>query len=211
MDLTSVTTPIGGPEVVRPRGFDEETVLSIAIRCFWERGYEGTNIRDLAEVMGMAGASIYNAFGDKRSLFRMSLQQYVKIHYKDRIGRLEQRLPGREAILAFLEETVSESVEDEERKGCLLINSAMEVAPHDSEFFTIVSSALAGVGDFFKRSIESGYSDGSIGERQTASDMSMMLLGMMVGVRVLSRSISDRSLLQGVILPAYALLEPNKA
>ena len=55
--------------MARPREFDENAVLEMAMQCFWERGYQATSIRDLAERMSMTGASLYNAFGDKRHLY----------------------------------------------------------------------------------------------------------------------------------------------
>ncbi len=43
--------------MARPREFDETAVLQAAIQCFWSRGYEATSVRDLAEKMGLTGAS----------------------------------------------------------------------------------------------------------------------------------------------------------
>src|ERR1700761_2070719 len=53
--------------MARPREFDEAAVLDAAIDRFWQRGYEATSVRDLANEMNIAGASLYNAFGDKGS------------------------------------------------------------------------------------------------------------------------------------------------
>ena len=55
--------------MARPREFDEGEALDAAMDCFWRDGYEATSVRDLAARMGITGASLYNAFGDKRSLF----------------------------------------------------------------------------------------------------------------------------------------------
>ena len=58
--------------MARPREFDEAVALDAAIQCFWSRGYEATSVRDLADAMGIAGPSLYNTFGDKRTLGRRS-------------------------------------------------------------------------------------------------------------------------------------------
>ena len=63
--------------MARPREFDEGAVLEAAVQCFWSRGYEGDSVRDVADSMGITGASIYNAFGDKRSLYRRALEHYL--------------------------------------------------------------------------------------------------------------------------------------
>jgi hypothetical protein len=55
----------------RPIGFDKVAALDAAMKAFWERGYEGTSIADLTEVMGLNPPSIYAAFGDKKTLFQL--------------------------------------------------------------------------------------------------------------------------------------------
>jgi TetR/AcrR family transcriptional repressor of nem operon len=37
-------------------------------------GYEATSVRDLIEKTGVTGASLYNAFGDKRALYQRTLE-----------------------------------------------------------------------------------------------------------------------------------------
>ena len=98
--------------MARPREFDEGVVLESAIRQFWLHGYEATSVRDLADEMGITGASLYNAFGDKRSLYRRSLDRYLDETLRDRIARFEGSLPPRKAISAFLEEIIDRSVNE---------------------------------------------------------------------------------------------------
>jgi len=62
----------------RPIGFDKEAALDAAMRAFWERGYEGTSMAHLAEVMGLNAPSIYAAFGDKMSLFQAAVKHYTE-------------------------------------------------------------------------------------------------------------------------------------
>ena len=91
--------------MARPREFDEVTVLEAAMNCFWAQGFESTSVRDLAEQMGIIGTSLYNAFGDKRSLYRQVLAHYLETSVRDRVSRLE-KLPPLPAIRAFFEEVI---------------------------------------------------------------------------------------------------------
>jgi TetR/AcrR family transcriptional regulator, transcriptional repressor for nem operon len=132
--------------MARPREFDEETVLDAAMRCFWDRGYQATSVRDLVDKTGITGASLYNAFGDKRALYRKALDRYVDRSIADRLQRCAKLAP-RKAIGAFLAEILKRSLGDREHKGCLLVNAAVEVALHDPEFqeeIADVSSASRG-------------------------------------------------------------------
>jgi AcrR family transcriptional regulator len=43
----------------RPISFDKDVALEVAMLLFWERGYEGASMADLAQVMGLSPSSIY--------------------------------------------------------------------------------------------------------------------------------------------------------
>lgn len=193
--------------MARPREFDEAAVLDAAVQCFWSRGYEATSIRDLAEEMGITGASLYNAFGDKRSLFRRALDHYVAQRLGSRVDRIEASLPPREAIEAFFAEIIDRSLGDKQRKGCMIVNSALEVAPHDPEFQRIIAQVLRRVEVFFRRCIKAGQANGSISSAHSVEDMARLLLAVLMGIRVLARACPERKLLEGLIRPVFALMD----
>src|SRR6201985_3536475 len=89
--------------IARPREFDEEEVLDAAMQCFWAQGYESTSIMDLIERTGLTAASLYNAYGDKRAMFRTALDRYIEKGIGARLHRSES-LPPRDAVRAFFED-----------------------------------------------------------------------------------------------------------
>ncbi|CAP41931.1 TetR/AcrR family transcriptional regulator [Bordetella petrii] len=191
--------------MARPREFDETAVLDAAVRCFWARGFEATSVRELAESMGITGASLYNAFGDKRSLYRRALDHYVETSFSARARRVES-LPPSEALAAFFADIVERSLADRQRKGCMIINSALEVAPHDPEFQQVVVSVLGRIEAFFLRCVTTGQQAGTIITTQPADDLARLLLSVLMGVRVMARARPERALLEGMVRPALALL-----
>ncbi|MCC8953376.1 TetR/AcrR family transcriptional regulator [Bradyrhizobium sp. Pear77] len=193
--------------MARPREFDEAAVLDAAIERFWMRGYEATSVRDLADDMEIAGASLYNAFGDKRGLYAKALNRYLDQTFRERIQRIEPAMPPREAIEAFLREIIKRSLGDKQRRGCMLVNSAIESAPFDPDFFKIVATFLDEVEAFFLRCVSKGQKDGTITRAQSAGDLSKSLLGILLGIRVLARVRPDRALLEGLIRPVFGLLD----
>jgi TetR/AcrR family transcriptional repressor of nem operon len=193
--------------MARPREFDEAAVLDAAIERFWQSGYEATSVRDLADEMNIAGASLYNAFGDKRSLYERALNRYLDQTFRERIRRLEPSLPPREAIIAFLREIVKRSLADKQRRGCMLVNSAIESAPHDAKFFDIVAIFLDEVERFFFRCVSNGQKDGTVTRAYSAEDLSRSLLGALLGIRVLARVRPERKLLEGLLRPIFGLLD----
>jgi TetR/AcrR family transcriptional repressor of nem operon len=193
--------------MARPKEFDDTAVLDAAVECFWNRGFVATSVRDLGDRMGIGTASLYNAFGDKRALFAKALEHYLDSSVRERIARLEQQREPKDAIKGFFAEVIERSLKDPDRRGCMLVNSALEVAPHDAELGTAIVRYLEEIRSFFERSITAAQADGTTAGDRSARDLSRLLLGVLLGVRVLARSQPNRALLDGVARPALALLD----
>jgi len=194
--------------MARPREFDEATVLEAAMNCFWAQGYELTSVRELAKQMGITGASLYNAFGDKRSLYRQVLGHYLEQTVRDRVARLEQ-LPPFPAIRTFFDEIVERSVTDKQRRGCMLVNSALELAPYDPEFQKLVAQEMIFIVAFFRRCIEAGQKDGTISAIRPGAELAKLLLSVLLGIRVLARTRPERAVLEDAANGALELLKAN--
>ena len=192
--------------MARSREFDEDVVLHAAMEYFWNWGYKATSVRDLIETTGLTGASLYNAFGDKRGLFWAALDRYVENSIGERIRRCET-LPPREAIAGFFDDILRRSLNDRQRKGCMLVNSALEIAPHDLKLRKVIAAVLSLIETFFVGCVEAGQAQGTITSFTPAQSIAHHLLGVLMGVRVLARVRPERALLQGIVVTALALLD----
>lgn len=195
----------------RAKAFDEEQAIDRAVDCFWARGYGATSVRDLSLTMGIGGASLYNAFGDKRELFVLALERYANRSMRERVARLEARHPPKQAIEAFLAEIIDRSVRDPDCKGCLLVNSALDVAPHDATIRTRVDAYLGEIRAFFRRSLEQARRTGTLAKALDPEVLSAHLMGIVLALRVLARTYAGptaakRQLLEAVAKPALDLL-----
>jgi AcrR family transcriptional regulator len=108
----------------RPRAYDPGAALDSAAKLFWERGFADATLDELSEAMGMRRPSIYNAFGDKESLFLRALERF-----RDTIGATPLRAFAeadsiREALDALFRQTVEYTTADGSHLGCLLGNIA---------------------------------------------------------------------------------------
>jgi TetR/AcrR family transcriptional repressor of nem operon len=122
------------------REFDEERALEAAMDEFWKKGYESTSLNDLCCCTGLHKGSLYQAFGDKHKLFMRSLNHYKLFmrslnHYADREFKdvaavaFQQDSPL-DSIRALVRTVCDHAAEG---RGCLMINSMVELAPHDPE------------------------------------------------------------------------------
>jgi TetR/AcrR family transcriptional repressor of nem operon len=186
--------------------FDPDSALLKAMQTFWARGYDATSIQDLVDGMGVNRGSLYATFGDKRSLFIQALKRYDAVHREAWITALAERAPPRQAILGAFEGAIAAVLDGGSRDGCLLVNTALELSPHDPEVAAIVAEALAGMERFFRAMIEAGQAAGDIPARIAPGETASALLSLFIGLRVLSRSRPEAPLLRAIADQAAAML-----
>jgi TetR/AcrR family transcriptional regulator, transcriptional repressor for nem operon len=192
----------------RPREFDEQIVLDAATDRFWMNGYEATSVRDVAEQMGLTSASLYNAFGDKRALYRRVLDRYAKATLMNCANAFDGKVPPKRAIKEFFDATVAKLLNDAQHKGCLVVNTSLEVAPHDEEFRDVVKNVFVRIEKYLRDCIKTGQADGTISTKHSAADLARSFLGAVLGLRVLARTRPERELLTGLVRPLLSLLDP---
>jgi AcrR family transcriptional regulator len=108
----------------RPRTFDPDTALRQALEVFWERGYEGTSLNDLAQAMGIASASIYACFGSKEDLFRKVMAHYGATAGEPPRRALREEPTARAAVHAMLRATADQVTGSHTPHYCMLVLAA---------------------------------------------------------------------------------------
>jgi len=189
------------------KNYDENTVLERAMTAFWKQGYEATSMGDLVTATGINRGSIYAAFNSKRELFLRSLRHYDAVHREDHLQRIAALYDPKNAIIAVFQSAAQKPDNRKLPWGCLLVNTALELSPHDTEVAEFVAHSLCEVQDFFQTCIESAQSDATIDSSIDARETAQGLLGLFLGLRVLTRSGAPRSSLDGIISQARVMLE----
>lgn len=112
----------------RPRKFEEEQALDTALRLFWRHGYEGTPISALAQAMGLTVPSVYNAFGNKESLFMKAVDRYDHYSaslYEEAFAKTSAREVARGILMGEVDLVSGGSTPE----GCLMIQGALATGP----------------------------------------------------------------------------------
>ena len=172
----------------RPREFDVDEALDKAVRVFCERGYHATSIGDLTEATGLTSGSLYKAFKDKRGLYVAALT-----HYKDsRDAQLQAALApartGRERVHAALLHYAEHSHGERGRLGCLVINSATELATFDAELGRWVAGSLRRNEVLLAKLLREGIADGSVPAHVDPAVTGRLLLCLIQGMRVVGKT-----------------------
>jgi TetR/AcrR family transcriptional repressor of nem operon len=125
--------------VGRPREFDEDAVLEAAMCAFWHKGYEATSLADLCECTGLHKGSLYQTFGGKHELFMRSIQHYSDKEFRE-VAKVAFTSASPIANIRALVNKVCGDVNDE--RGCLMINTMVELAPHDPEVKAAIDASI---------------------------------------------------------------------
>ena len=189
--------------------FDVDAALAKAMQAFWARGYEATSMQDLVTCMGLNRGSLYATFGDKRSLFIQALRRYDETHRAAWLAAIRKANRPKDAVLAAFEGAIKAALDRQAAgasDGCFLVNTALELSPHDQEIGAIVARGFAETEDFFHAMIAEGRAAGEIPAGIEPQETARSLLGLFIGLRVLARSRPEQALLRSIARQAEALL-----
>ncbi|MHC4955181.1 MAG: TetR/AcrR family transcriptional regulator [Planctomycetota bacterium] len=170
-----------------PKQFDREEVLEDAMQLFWERGYAQTGMSDLLDRMGIGRQSLYDTFGDKRTLFLEALHHYVNT----RIAMMTDVLNGPGSPLANIRSTIAfyeKHNTSNNGLGCLLVNSMAEFGSDDAgleePIKTLMKKLEIGYRHTFQRAKKAGEIRADADPRALARSMVSMVCGVCLMGRI---------------------------
>jgi AcrR family transcriptional regulator len=131
------------PRRGRPRAYDENRALTRATDAFWRSGFSATSLDDLSEATAMNRPSLYGAFGDKRSLYRKTLERYVEDGRQAMREALDPSRPLREGLMRVYEGSLALYFpRGRAARGCFLIGTAVTEAVTDPGVRDILRDGL---------------------------------------------------------------------
>ena len=193
----------GSMVIGRPTEFDRNEALEKAMGLFWRNGYEATGLTDLTREMGIGRQSLYNAFGDKHSLFLEAVTHYVSLNSQPLIRILQAPGSGVGNIRKALEAVVSFTTSGECR-GCLVTNSIVELAPHDDEVAEVVRSAVNRMEKAFKATLDRALVSGEVSADTDTRAVARFLNNTLQGMVVLGKASASKAALKDVVKVALS-------
>ena len=184
--------------MARPREFEQEAVLDRAMRIFWSRGYEATSVQDLVDQMGIQRGSLYAAFGDKRALFFAAIDRYDRVVTAKLLTALDEP-SGMKAIRRFFQLKIEGSVQANRPRGCLVTNSATELASRDRGTATRVGAVLTKIEAAFHRAVVRAQGAGEIGPARDPRALARFLTSSAQGLSVMAKTFPERAMLEDIV------------
>ena len=171
--------------MARPREFDTDQALATIAEQFWVHGYEATSITDLEEVTGLARARLYAAFGSKAEMLHRSMDRYMHGDLEEVFTRIEAA--GLDGIGEWFTTVAAlrSASPGKVTKGCLVVNSLIELAHVDGAVRTRGDRYFARILQAFRTALEVSADRGELegDPDQRAQAALMLLLGMFVSVK----------------------------
>lgn len=192
--------------MARTKEFDPETVLRRALELFWARGYEATSMSDLVAHLGIAKASIYATFGGKRELFLKALQRYLDSTDPVIMAELSQPGPVLPAVRAMVERFIREASSPDSYLGCMVVNSAVEMARCDEAVARLVESSWTHFETTLTSALLRARAQGELSADSDPRALARFLLVFFQGVRVLERAPDSAARLRDAAQTAVSLL-----
>lgn len=193
--------------MARTKDFDENAVLVKAIKLFWQKGYNGTSMQDLVDGLGISRSSIYDTFGDKRQLYLKALCSYRQTQVGVRNSILHAPVPAKTAIRQLLEFIIDQIIRDKQHKGCFIVNSAVETAPHDKETNAIICENDQELEQSICEVVKKGQANGEIASTQDPRAIARFIFNNIVGIQVTGKSAADKSAFDDIINLTMSVLD----
>lgn len=190
------------------RQFDEEEMLERALEMFWQKGFAGTTMQDLAAATGVQRGSLYNAYGDKDTLFLKVFERY-RLRFVEQMRAALARPRLRDALRSFLDFVITSMTTGTPTRGCLSTKTALGSEALDpwlqSALRTLLDDIEACLVERFSR--EDGPDSLPVPARQAARLLVTFTRGLVVIERVYAdekRMRSSADALLKLLLPATA-------
>lgn len=193
MYWTVWSTKAYGLGVARPKEFDRTSALERGLAAFWGGGYEATSVDDLTTAMGIGRQSLYDTYGDKRALYLEALDRYVATdgrRFLEPLLDLDATSPL-QAIHDSFDNLVGEVAGPHGRRGCMVVNAAIECAPEDRDLSERVRAAAEPVAALLAVAIRRAQVLGEVPTGRDPEGLGRFLADVVQGIRVSSRMGTD--------------------
>ncbi|MFD4501826.1 TetR/AcrR family transcriptional regulator [Streptomyces sp. NPDC058457] len=194
--------------MARTKEFDPDAALLSAMELFWRRGYEATSMADLVEHLGIGRASLYATFGSKHDLYLKALDRYQEERLPPLLRALSGPGPVLPAVRALVRQYAGESAADDLRlRGCLVTNTAAELAPHDPAAARSVERNWDRVETVLHTALVRARARGELPADRDPLALARTLLVLLQGLRLVGKASTDPARVRDAAEQALRLLD----
>ena len=183
----------------KTKQFDKNYVLQAASDVFQKNGYNGTSIDEILTATGLSRSSLYDSFKDKHNLYLESLEFYknTRTQMLDKLD--EKDLNGLQKIEMMFNEVVKHLINNPNDNGCLLVNAAAEMSKQCFKTAQVICNNKEEVQDLIASWLQDAQNKKVLKLSKSPKVYSQYLYNTLLGLRVLSQSVSNKADLNNVV------------
>lgn len=190
----------------RQKEFDEAEVLDQALELFRARGFKHTSFSDLTGELGVSRQSLYDTYGDKQTLFQTALKRYLERGLDGMRRKLADPAPVREVFAALFQGLI-EGVCANGSPGCLMVNSMVELSPHDAATRALAQEHARTIEGLLASRLSAAQRKGEIAKSKDPVALARFFYHTILGMAVASRALGDKESLRQTGRLALQLLD----
>lgn len=144
--------------MVGARQFDEEEVIAIALDVFRRKGLHDATMQDLATATGVQRGSLYNAYGDKETIFLRAFDQYASQFLELSRKAFEQGGSIAARLHNFLLFIIVNMTSGSPQQGCFTTRTALDMGISSDAVRARVQAILSGLEQIIAKEMAAGSS-----------------------------------------------------
>ena len=179
----------------RPKGFIPDEALDRAVEMFWEHGYEGVDVDQIARTVNVTKPALYREFGDKSTLLLRAVERYAT-YGAPRMAAFQAEPDINKAVTAFCEATVNTATGDA-CGGCMMAAAALGQSERVTEIRSYLAQRLTAAADVFAKRFEQEMKAGRLTRTSSANVRARVLVDLLQGLQLRAKAgIAREQLLQ---------------
>lgn len=179
-------------------------VVDKATNLYWEKGFHGTSMRNLQDVIDMRPGSIYAAFGSKEGLFKESLQHYAQQGSETLASLKKSSGSPLQGLKLFVESAVIDSQTCAPSGMCMLAKTISELTEENAELLAEAKRLLNAVEIDLANTFIEAQQAGEIDKDKDAQQLARHLQVQIMGLRSYARVTLDKSSVATMIDDLFA-------
>jgi TetR/AcrR family transcriptional repressor of nem operon len=157
--------------------------------------------------LGISRSSLYDTYGDKHALYIKALESYQNSSGSQICNIINNTPSAKQAIKQLLEFVTRDLLNDDQHKGCFMVNAGVEVAPHDAEVNDLLCKNEQQLEDVFYKTIKKGQQSGEITTSQDAMALTRFISNTVKGIQVSAKSTTDKAFFDDIIQTTMSVLD----
>jgi len=183
----------------RPRALDLDAALPLTLRLFWERGYSGQTLDQLAAELGVTKPTLCRTLGDKDAIFVAALDEYHQTYIAPAEEYLAQANTLREGLQGFFAVFVARIVDDDLPPGCFMGDTAAASGFDAGSIAETLQTLLGGLASIVHQRIETAIDNGELKSTTSSVPVLQFVLGQISALSAISRSDPTQAQLDDVV------------